>query len=170
MYPIDTLLGLLPMTQSIIALLRTAIPLQSPQVGDEYAERTGRARPGYTRHEAAAGISWIVGTRARVLLDGGWGYLLSNEDIQEPGRAQRGIELSLPTRPLTPCTAYATVDACAMEERDWRIDTALQLGLLRTTGARTWRFALEYYRGRPSISDIFQYTGSYAGVGVWIEI
>jgi hypothetical protein len=95
----------------------------SSHVGDEYMERTGRKRIGYTRHELAAGASWLPDKRLLMYGEAGWGYELSNERLQEPGRIQFGLAYeSFPTPEKGRIGWYGAADLSAMEERDWRVD------------------------------------------------
>lgn len=143
----------------------------SSHVGDEYMERTGRTRIGYTRHELAAGVSWHPFGRFRTYAEGAWGYELSNEELQEPGRGQFGIEYESP--PLlwdSRMGWYAAADFSAMEERDWRLDYSVQVGHVIHAQGRTWRFGAEWYQGRPPIGEFFQYTEQYLGLGLTIDL
>ena len=143
----------------------------SSHVGDEYMERTGRARIGYTRHELAAGVSVPLGEHWRTYAEGGWGYQLGNHELMRPGRGQAGLEYESCPGPREHCTGwYGAVDASAMEERDWRIDMALQMGLVARSGGRTWRIGIEWYHGRPPIGEFFQYTESYISLGLWLDV
>lgn len=143
----------------------------SSHVGDEYMERTGRKRIGYTRHELAAGASWSPDERFRTYGEAAWGYELSNKHLQEPGRIQFGLEYQTPPT-LTPGRMgwYGAADFSALEERAWRVDRSLQAGLATRSGGRTWRFGMEWYRGRPPIGEFFQYTEEYVSVGLWVDI
>jgi len=143
----------------------------SSHVGDEYVKRTGRARIGYTRHELAAGVSVPLGGRWRTYAEGGWGYQPGNSELMKPGRGQAGLEYQSCPGTREGCTGwYGAVDASAMEERDWRIDTALQMGLVARSGGRTWRIGIEWYRGRPPIGEFFQYTESSISLGLWLDV
>jgi hypothetical protein len=143
----------------------------SSHVGDEYAERMGRQRIGYTREELAAGVS--------LRLDGGWrtyaeygrGMTLGNVDLQKPGRVQAGIEWQPVKHGKSPDRGwYCAADLSAMQERDWKVDVSLQAGYMIDSGDKTWRFGLDWYNGRPPIGEFFQYTEQYIGFGVWVDI
>lgn len=143
----------------------------SSHVGDEYMERTGRKRIGYTRHELAAAASWSPDERFRTYGEAAWGYELSNDQLQEPGRIQFGLEYQSPPTPgKVRMGWYGAADFSALEERDWRVDRSLQAGLAAHSGGRTWRFGVEWYRGRPPIGEFFQYTEEYVSLGVWVDI
>lgn len=143
----------------------------SSHVGDEYAERTGRLRIGYTRHELLAAVSWAVNERWRTYIEGGWGYDLRNEELQEPGRIQIGVEFEDAESLWQGRMGwYTALDVSAMEERDWRVDTSLQAGIVFRSRNRKWRFGIERYDGRPPMGEFFQETETYTALGVWIDI
>jgi hypothetical protein len=153
------------------AAFRFAVLHDSSHVGDEYGERTGRRRIGYTRHELAAGLSWHPLPSWRTYVEGGRAYQLSNDELQEPGRIQAGVEYeSGPGFWNGAAGWYAAADASAMEERRWRTDICVQTGLVWRSGERTWRFGLEWYNGRPPIGEFFKNTEKYISLGLWIDI
>ena len=148
-----------------------AVIHDSSHVGDEYMERAGRKRIGYTRHELAAGANWLPDIRLRTYLEAAWGYELSNEQLQEPGRVQLGLEYgSIPLPGTGRIGWYGAADLSAMEERDWRVDRSLQVGLVTHAGGRTWRFGIEWYHGRPPLGEFFAYTEEYVSLGVWVDL
>jgi hypothetical protein len=143
----------------------------SSHVGDDYLERTGRKRIGYTRHELAAGASWFPDKRLLMYGEAGWGYELSNTQLQEPGRIQFGLAYEpFPALEKDRMGWYGAADLSAMEERSWRVDRSLQTGVVARSDGRTWRFGIEWYRGRPPIGEFFQATEEYVSVGLWIDI
>ena len=142
----------------------------SSHVGDEYAERNGRLRIGYTREELAAGISWLSDKGWRTYAEYAHGVVLRSEN-QKAGRAQVGIEWQPPKPGTRPYRGwYAAADLSAMQERDWKIDVGLQTGYRIDTRGKTWRFGVDWYSGRPPIGEFFQYTESYLGFGLWVDI
>ena len=142
----------------------------SSHVGDEYAERTGRRRIGYTREELAAGAAWSFAPRWRSYAEAGWGYAPKKEIGQEPGRLQLGLEHeaagSLRGGRLG---WYATLDLGSLEERGWRIDPTLQLGLLVPSGNRRWRVGLGYHDGSVPIGEFYQVDEPYIALGLWLD-
>jgi hypothetical protein len=143
----------------------------SSHVGDEYMERTGRRRIGYTRHELAGGISWFINDHWRTYAEVGWGYQMSNDELMKPGRAQLGIEFESAKILWKGRTGwYGALDLSAMEERDWRMDISLQTGFVRHSFGRTWRFGIAWYNGRPPIGEFFQNTERYIGLGLWLDV
>lgn len=143
----------------------------SSHVGDEYAERNGRLRIGYTREELAGGASWLADSVWRTYVEYGHGIVLRNSDLQKPGRAQLGLEWQpLKLSPGRYRGWYAGSDFSAMEERDWKIDVSLQTGYRIDAKDKIWRFGLDWYAGRPPIGEFFQHTESYLGFGLWVDI
>jgi hypothetical protein len=143
----------------------------SSHVGDEYAERTGRRRIGYTREELVLGISRAIRERWRAQAEAGWAYDLRNEDLQQAERLRAALEY------LAPATLwngrmgwYAAVDASAFAERDWRVDWAVDLGLLLSPWPRRWRLGLEYYDGRTPLGEFFQSDQRFVSLGLWLDL
>jgi hypothetical protein len=161
---------MLSTNQSDPPALKLGINHISSHVGDEYAERTGRLRIGYTRHELAAGVSWAMTTRWRSYLDAGWGYDLKNDIMQEPGRVQAGLEYEGQRTMLGRSAAwYAAVDAASWQERDWRVDMTVQTGIVVHRSSRTWRIGIEYHNGRPTMGEFFRDSEEYISAGLWID-
>lgn len=151
--------------------LRVGALHNSAHVGDEYIERTGRLRLNYTREEAVAGLSWRVDRHWRTYGEYAHGYDLRNEAVQAPGRAQAGLEYEAPTPWWSGRLGwYAAIDVSAMEERDWRVDTGVNVGLVTRVGERRWRLGLEYYDGRPAIGEFFQHTEQHVALGAWLDL
>jgi hypothetical protein len=150
---------------------KVALSHDSSHLGDEYVERTGRLRIGYTRHELSAGVSWLLSGTWRTYAEAGRGFLLSNEELQKPGRFQLGLEwqdagyLRNGRRGW-----YGALDLSSMQERDWRIDRSLQTGYRLDSDGRAYRFGIQWYSGRPPIGEFFQNTESFLGVGIWVDI
>lgn len=143
----------------------------SAHVGDEYIEQTGRLRLNYTREEAVAGLSWQIDGRWRTYGEIGHAYDLRNKPLQAPGRAQAGLEYQAPTPWWGGQLGwYAAVDTSAMEERDWRVDTGVNMGFVIRASERRWRLGLEYYDGRPAMGEFFQHTERYVALGVWLDV
>ncbi len=143
----------------------------SSHVGDEYEQRTGRRRIGYTREELAAGASWLTDTGFRTYAEYGYARYMGNKDVQKPGRAELGFEWQQ-GKPVQGRYRglYAAADFSAMQERDWRVDTSFQTGYRIDTRSKTWRFGVDWYSGRPPIGEFFQYSEQYLGLGMWLDI
>lgn len=160
--------------------VRIGVQHWSSHVGDEYAERTGRTRIGYTREEVMAGIAWpgLLRDRGwRVYAEGGYGYSSraeapDGETIQQPGRAEAGVEYEVPGAfgRSGRWGWYAAFDATAYEERDWEPDLALGVGVLADGGERRWRAGVTLYEGRTPIGEFFRSDERYAVVGIWLDL
>ncbi len=151
--------------------LRVGALHNSAHVGDEYIERTGRLRLNYTREEAVAGLSWQLDPRWRTYGEYAHGYVLRNEAVQAPGRAQAGLEYEAPTHWWGGRLGwYAAVDVSAMEERDWRVDRGVNVGFVTRAGERRWRLGIEYYDGRPPMGEFFQHTEQHLALGAWLDL
>ena len=168
----DGIYGLIFSLRTSEALaFRFGVHHTSSHVGDEYAERTGRLRINYTREEFLAGISGELGDRWRVYGEAAYGYILRTEPIQEPGRAQLGVEYeSAPLLWNNRVGWYATADGSAYEERDWDINVSVQAGFAMRTNERTWRFGVEHYDGRSLIGEFFQDDERYTALGLWLSL
>jgi hypothetical protein len=138
----------------------------SSHVGDEFMERTGRLRIGYTRQEAAAGVSWRPAPAWRLYGEYGHGLGYQGEDPGEPGRAQAGVEWQRGAR----WGPYAAVDVQSWEERDWTADLALQTGLAFRAEGRRWRLGLESYDGRVPLGEFFAEDQRHLGLGLYLDL
>lgn len=65
---------------------------------------------------------------------------------------------------------YAALDLQSWQERNWRLDIALQAGVMFRSGTRTWRFGIEHYTGRPSMSEFFRDNETSTSIGLWLEV
>ena len=57
-----------------------------------------------------------------------------------------------------------------MQERDWRLDTALQGGLVTRTRGRTYRMDLQWYDGRPPIAQFTWYPEAAFSLGLKLDL
>lgn len=140
----------------------------SGHIGDENVPSTKRGRIGYTRMELNAGGSWAINRHWRAYTEAGWGLELLNRELQKPGRVQFGLEYEYLLWRNLGC--YAAVDSSAMQERSWRFDKTLQLGLVSHSAHRTWRFGFEISKGRPTMGEFFQSTETYTSFGLWLDL
>jgi len=150
--------------------LRIGVKHDSAHVGDEYAERTGRRRIGYTRQEVVAGVSRRLAPKWRVYAEGGFGFAL--DDFQDPGRMEAGIEFfGARTFWKQHMTWYAALDLQSFQELDWRTMTTAQLGFLLPTGRGTSRFrlAIEVGTGRTVLGEFSFHDETYVGVGWYFD-
>ena len=142
----------------------------SAHVGDEYAERTGRRRIGYTRNEVVLGVSWRASARWRFYVEGGWQY--ETEEFQEPFRVQAGAEYQgarLWQRARG--NWYAALDVRAYQENDWHPRATGQLGVAIPTGrgGSRYRLALEIATGRSVLGEFYATEETYAGLGWYFD-
>jgi hypothetical protein len=150
--------------------LRAALFHHSAHLGDEYAERTGTRRINYTREEVAVGLAWKVRPRWRTYGEVGFGYVLRS-DTQKPWRLQAGVEYERrPTVFGGRMAWYGALDVSALEERDWRLDPAVQGGLLTRSGGRAYRIFAEWYDGRPRIGNFSSYSEASFSLGFKIDL
>jgi hypothetical protein len=151
--------------------LELALRHTSSHVGDEYAERTGRRRLGYTREEIGIGVSWPVTRTLRLYGGGGIAYRQKNDSLQQPWRVSGGAEFFRPGWFMQRRGGwYAAVDLSAWQERDWALDLNAQLGLFYPAGDRRFRAALGYHDGRVPIGEFFQYDERYWSLGVYVDL
>jgi hypothetical protein len=142
----------------------------SSHVGDEYAERTGRRRLGYTREELAAGLAWNGERGALLYGEAGWRYRKKELLGEDRGRLQLGGELH---RPVSGRRAglgwYGAANLEANEERDWRLDTSLQVGLRVPSENRLWRIGVAVNDGRMPLGEFFRFDERTLSLGLWLE-
>lgn len=154
-------------------VLRLGMAHDSSHIGDEYIESTGATRIDYTRQEFMAGMRYAPWTSVGAYAEYGHGYDLRNEDLQEEGRVQCGLELEPePTWWNDQLAPFAALDVSAYQEDDWDENLTVQLGVVRPGKGRaaTWRVGLEYYDGRAPIAEFFQERERYLAWGLWIDL
>ena len=150
---------------------KTGMLHTSSHLGDEYIERTGTARTGYTRHEWMFGVSRLLTNEWRLYGESGYGFDLGNTDLMEPWRFQGGIEFVSEKKVLKGLANwYATIDIQSWEESDWDFDVSSQIGMEIFSAGRRARLGIEYYEGRVPIGEFFQYYENYISLGFWVDI
>lgn len=145
----------------------------SSHVGDEYAERTGRTRVGYTREEVVLGASRAFSRQWRLYAEAGRAYHRSNKELMDLWRGQAGLEYESPKRLWGAGIGwYAAADCSFFQENDWRGNATVQLGLVvpQDEIGRRYRFGIEYYRGRSQLGEFFQDHESSLSVGLWWDL
>jgi hypothetical protein len=142
----------------------------SAHVGDEYAERTGRRRIGYTREELVVAASRPAG---------GWelyaeaGYVVDLRPTQEPLRLQVGAQRVGPRRLFGGRSSpYAAGNATFYEERGWRPTTTLQAGLVFPTGRgrSRYRIAAELTHGPSVLGEFRGRDETFLAVGWYFDL
>ena len=150
--------------------LKFAVLHVSAHVGDEHQERTGRERINYTREELSVGAAVRWSPRWRAYGETGVAYRLGHPSL-EPWRLQWGVEYESGPGPCGQRFAcYAAADVSAMEERDWRVDVTIDLGIVVRGGGRASRIFLEWHDGRPTVSEFFRNTMSSLSLGLKIDL
>lgn len=156
--------------------VKLAVNHISSHVGDEYAERTGRRRIGYTREEVAVGASWRPEWRRwqrwRLYGEAAYAHVTRNEALQDPGRVEAGVEYEAPgsVGRTGRWGTYAALDVNVWEERDWEPSVGLAAGFRATSAERTWRLGLLAYDGQIPIGEFFQVEERYLIVGMWLDL
>ena len=64
---------------------------------------------------------------------------------------------------------YAAGDLASWRERDWRVDSTIQAGIVTRSNGHTYRLLVEYLDGRPQVSEFFKDTEASLGVGFRID-
>ncbi len=137
---------------------KVAILHVSAHVGDEYEDRMNRLRINYTREELAVGIGWSPAARRRVYAEVGRAYAMLNRS-QAPWRLQAGTEVESSPALLGGHFAwYGATDVQSTQERNWRIDTAFEGGIVTRSGSRASRLLIQQSHGRPMASEFFANT------------
>lgn len=142
----------------------------SAHLGDEYEERTGVRRINYTREELASGLAWRFRPRWRAYGELGFAYRMRSDD-QDRWRWQSGLEYE--SRPSVfggRMAWFGAVDLSALQERDWRLDTALQGGLVTRSRGHTYRFFVQWYDGRVTLGQFSHYTEKGFSIGIKVDL
>jgi len=152
---------------------RVSLRHLSAHVGDEFIERTGRRRIGYTREDLQLGIAWTLPPDVDIYL--GSGYAHSNSaDRQEPGMMQAGIQhqraISAPDRPDALFGHYAGLDVQLFEENDWRPSWSLRAGFSVHNGDLAYRLGLEAYSGRSPLGEFTADDEDYLALSFTIDL
>jgi hypothetical protein len=142
----------------------------SAHLGDEYQARTGATRIEYTREEIAIGAAYHVDPRVRVYGEFGAAFTMRSNQ-QERMRWQLGAEYEHPPTVFGRRMAwYGAVDVSMLDERDWRLDTCLQAGLVTRSNGRTIRLFAQWYDGRPTIGQFTAYSEAAISLGLKVDL
>ena len=142
----------------------------SGHLGDEYEERTQIDRINYTREEIAVALAFHPRDRLRIYGELGAAYIMRTDE-QERMRWQIGGEYERPPTALGGRMAwYGAVDFSLLSERDWRLDTCLQGGLVTRNKGRTIRLYGQFYDGRPTLGQFTPYTETAISLGLRIDL
>jgi hypothetical protein len=136
---------------------KVAVLHVSAHLGDEYEERTNSRRINYTREELALGIAWRR-PRWRAYAETGMAYIMRSP-AQERGRWQGGLEYESAPRVFGGRMSwFGASDFSGMQERDWRLDTSLQGGIVARSGGRAYRLYAQWYDGRAPLGQFYKYS------------
>ena len=140
-------------------------------IGDEYAERTGRQRINYTRQEIQAGTNWAFTDHWQTYFEAGYAYSMRNPELQKPWRVQWGLQFESEKNLWQDKLGwYTALDIESMEQRDWNIDRTFQIGFVYVQDERRWRFGIEHYDGRAQLGEFFLDDERYISIGAWLDI
>jgi hypothetical protein len=90
---------------------------------------------------------------------------------QERLRWQSGVEYEAPPSVFGGRMAwYAAVDFSALEERDWRLDTAIQGGLVSRSGGHAYRLYVQWYDGRVTLGQFTAYSEAAFSLGFKLDL
>jgi hypothetical protein len=150
--------------------LKVAILHMSAHLGDEYEERVPTERINYTREEVAFGASWRPHRRWRTYGELGLAYRMRSDD-QDHWRLQVGAEVEARPTVLGGRFAwFAAADFSGLEERDWRLDTSVQGGLVTRSGGRAYRLFAGWYDGRPTVGQFTYYSEAAFLMGFKVDL
>ena len=142
----------------------------SSHIGDEYQARTGHERVNYTREEVNVGAAWRWSPNWRAYGEAGMAYYQGDSAL-EPWRIQSGIEYETGLGPCGPHLAcYAAADISAMQERGWRVDKTIGVGIVIRSPGRTSRLFLEWHDGRPTANEFFRDNIASLSLGLRIDL
>jgi hypothetical protein len=150
--------------------LKIALLHVSAHVGDEYQTRTGHDRINYTREELSVGVAWRWSPHWRAYGETGAAYRRGHPAL-EPWRVQSGIEYESGVGPCGQRFAcYAAVDVSTMQERNWRVDVTVDVGIVMQGLGRTSRIFLEWHDGRPTANEFFKDSMSSLSLALKIDL
>ena len=149
--------------------LRVALFHISAHLGDEYAIRTGTARFNYTREEFAVGARWRFSDAWGAYAETGVAWTMRS-DQQEPWRVQGGVEWEGGRVMGGRFAWYGATDLASMQERGWRLDAAVQGGLVARTNGRAYRVYVEYLDGRPTLGEFYKYHEAHVTLGFKMDL
>jgi len=149
--------------------LRAGMRHTSSHLGDQTEVTSIIAYNSYSRDEVFAASSLVYG-QWRIYGEGGYGYGMFT-DFQKPLRVQGGIEYEAPTAFSSRGVGwYAAVDLSSLEERNWKLDRAIQVGLEAKPYCAIWRLGFSFVDGRIPIGELVLKTEKYIGFGLSIDL
>lgn len=125
----------------------------SGHLGDEYVAETKRARLEYSRNEALLALRWQNSnflTHSEV----GWDYSDNKAAPDDPWRLRQELQYKFWNHGTS--SLFTAVDFESKQERNWRINSTLQLGLSMAKEQRErFRAYFEFYDGGSKLSEFY---------------
>ncbi len=140
---------------------------ESDHLGDELILRTGRGtRLAYHREEIALGIAYSPRPNLRLYAEGGDAFFFG--PVNEPWRAQAGIEWEGGPRLPLGARWYAAGDLQTYQEVGWNTDWTIQTGVVTWSErrARSARLFADYHVGHDPLGEFFRDRLNYGSMGV----
>ena len=89
----------------------------------------------------------------------------------EPWRVQGGMEYESRASLWGQRFArYVAADVLVMQERDWRMDVTVDLGIVTRGGGRASRVFFQWHDGRPTVNEFFRDSESSISLGLRIDL
>jgi hypothetical protein len=133
----------------------------SSHLGDEYAERTGRRRIGYTREEGTLGLARRTPGGLMAYAEAGVSYDLRDRAEQDRWRVQAGLQKEW-------ARVFAAANVEMLQELDWQPDYDLHAGLQVRAGERRWRLGVQYRDGRAPLGEFTRFRETWVMAGAWL--
>jgi hypothetical protein len=154
-------------------LLKLGLRHLSAHLGDEYEEKTGHLRRGYTREDVSLALAYRLLPGTAAYAEYGYAYHLGSPDTQARQLLEYGITHDAPGLWLGDTTGYyAGLHIKQFQENDWKPDVSAQLalGLRRSPSGLVIRVpAIELYTGRAILGEMAGERESYVSGGVWMD-
>lgn len=129
----------------------------SSHIGDEYIERTGRARVSYDRDALVLGASYRPMPRLTAYVEPSAAFSVGNRDRQDPLTLDTGAQYRWPQASGSGgavISRYAALHAQLNQETDWEPGVTAKLGwAVRGNAQTTLRFEAEAYTGRAVLGE-----------------
>ncbi len=145
----------------------------SAHLGDEYEEKTGTRRRGYTREDVSLGAAYRFSPGSAMYVEYGHGYHLGSPDTQRRSLIEYGITHDSQGLWLGGTTGYyAGIHVKQFQENGFDPDVSGQLGLVfrrADDGVKVRVPAVELYTGRAILGEMAEERESYVSFGVWLD-
>ncbi|MFP4030404.1 MAG: DUF1207 domain-containing protein [Desulfococcaceae bacterium] len=145
----------------------------SSHIGDEYIEKTGRERIGYTRDDLTLGLSYWPREDWMVYVEPRWAFNLGDADGMKELAGEAGVQYEGPRKFWNGNAAfYAGLHVQAYQESDWKPGVSFQSGLQIRRGddGANIRLGLEGYTGRAILGEYaLEFDESYLLCGFMLD-